>query len=213
MDGASYRGGVSASEVSDAYAERAAEYIDALGFIEATAEQDRTLIGTWAGGVAGRILDVGCGPGRWTAWLHAQGRDVEGVDPVPAFIDHARTCYPGVPFRVGRAEYLDAEVASVGGVLAWYSLIHTDPAHVPGVLAEFARVLTPGGSLALGFFEGSEVAPFDHAVTTAYFWPLDALARLVEEAGFTVTGRHARTDPGARPHGAIIARRTQPDAD
>lgn len=53
------------------------------------------------------------------------------------------------------------------------------------------------------------MAPFDHAVTTAYFWPLDALARLVEEAGFTVTGRHARTDPGARPHGAIIARRTR----
>lgn len=100
----------------------------------------------------------------------------------------------GCPY--GRAEHLDAEDASVGGVLAWYSLIHTDPAHVPGVLTEFARVLTPGGSLALGFFEGSEVAPFDHAVTTASFWPLDVLARLVEAAGFTVTGRHARTDPG-----------------
>ena len=198
------------SRVGAAYAERAGEYIDALGFIEATAEQDRELIGAWAGEVTGRILDVGCGPGHWTAWLHARGDDIEGIDPVPAFIDHATVTYPGVPFRVGQAEHLHVEDGSLGGILAWYSLIHTDPARVPAVLGEFARALAPGGLLALGFFDGPVVAAFNHAVTTAYVWLIDALAQTVEEAGFTVTARHTRTDPGARPHGAIIARRTPP---
>lgn len=199
--------------VRAAYAKRAAEYIDALGFIEATAEEDRALIGAWAGDVPASILDVGCGPGQWTAWLHNQGHDIAGVDPVPSFIDHATATYPAVPFRVGRAENLRVEDASLGGILAWYSLIHTDPAGVPAVLGEFARALTPRGSLALGFFDGPAVAAFDHAVTTAYIWPVDVLAQQVEEAGFVVTARHTRTDPGARPHGAIIARRTRPARD
>ncbi|AMG84936.1 SAM-dependent methyltransferase [Microbacterium sp. PAMC 28756] len=196
-----------------AYAKRAGEYIDALGFIEATAEQDRKLIGAWAEDVPGLILDVGCGPGHWTAWLHQRGHDIEGVDPVPAFIDHATATYPGVPFRVGQAEHLHVADAGLGGILAWYSLIHTDPARVPAVLGGFARALTLDGSLTLGFFDGPVVATFDHTVTTAYVWPVDALAERVEEAGFTVTARHTRTDPGARPHGAIIARRTRPASD
>lgn len=81
------------------------------------------------------------------------------------------------------------------------------------MLGAFARALTAVGSLALGLFDGPVVAAFDHAVTTAYFWPIDALAQRVEEAGFTVTVRHTRTDPGARPHGAIIARRTRSSSD
>jgi len=199
--------------VGAAYAKRAAEYIDALGFIEATAEEDRKLIGAWAGDVPGSILDVGCGPGHWTAWLHKQGHDIQGVDPVPSFINHATATYPAVPFCVGRAENLYVEDSSLGGILAWYSLIHTAPAGVAAVLGEFARALTPHGSLALGFFDGPAVAAFDHAVTTAYFWPIDALTQQVEEAGFIVTARHTRTDPGARPHGAIIAHRNRPARD
>lgn len=201
------------SRVVAAYGKRAGEYIDALGFIEATAEHDRKLIDSWAGEVAGRILDVGFGPGHWTAWLHQRGRDIEGVDPVRAFIDHATASYPGVPFRVGQAEHLHVADASLGGILAWYSLIHTDPARVPAVLGGFARALTAGGSLALGFFDGPVVAAFDHAVTTAYVWPIDTLAQTVEKAGFIVSARHTRTDPGARPHGAIIARRTRSGSD
>lgn len=204
---------MSLDRVSAAYAKRAAEYIDALGFIEATAEEDRALIGAWAGDVPGPILDVGYGPGHWTAWLHKRGHDIEGVDPVAVFIDHATATYPAVPFHVGRAENLHVEDSSLGGILAWYSLIHTDPAGVSAVLGELARALTPRGSLALGFFNGPAVAAFDHAVTTAYFWPIDVLAQRVEEAGFIVTALHTRTDPGARPHGAIIAHRTRPARD
>lgn len=76
------------------------------------------------------------------------------------------------------------------------------------MLGEFARALTPRGSLALGFFDGPAVAAFDHAVTTVYFWPIDVLAQRVEEASFIVTARHT-----PRPHGAIIAHRTRPARD
>jgi hypothetical protein len=36
---------------------------------------------------------------------------------------------------------------------------------------------------------------------------VDQLQREVENAGFTVTHTETRTDPGARPHAAILATR------
>lgn len=64
------------------------------------------------------------------------------------------------------------------------------------------------GGLAIGFFEGAELAAFDHAVTTAYFWPVGLLSSRVERAGFVIADVHRRTEPETRPQGAIIAQRT-----
>jgi hypothetical protein len=47
-----------------AYTARAAEYIDLFGSIEAAAALDRDRVLAWARGIDGRIIDVGCGPGR-----------------------------------------------------------------------------------------------------------------------------------------------------
>ncbi|MCE7008144.1 class I SAM-dependent methyltransferase [Kibdelosporangium philippinense] len=190
----------------EAYGQRAAEYIDLFGTIDSVAARDRELVGAWAHKHAtGQIMDVGCGPGQWTNWLHEQGLFVAGVDPTPEFVAHAQRQYPDVEFKLGRAEALDVADASLSGILAWYSLIHTPPQEIPGILAEFARCVEPGGGLFLGFFEGPELAPFDHKVVTAYFWPIDVLSRTVEEAGFSVTAREARTDPGTRRQGTIVA--------
>lgn len=196
------------SQVSDAYSARAGEYIALFGDIDAAHDVDRDAVLAWAKGLTGRIIDVGCGPGQWTNFLFANGIEVEGIDPTWEFIAAARRRFPGIQFRVGRAEQLDASDAGLGGILAWYSLIHTEPDRIDTALAEFARCLHPGGGLALGFFEGSEIAPFDHAVTTAYYWPLDRLTSRVEAQGFTVLETLTRNDPGARRHGFITATRT-----
>ena len=196
---------MSRARVREAYAARAAEYASLFGSIEAAAEQDRRDVLAWARAVDGSIIDVGCGPGQWTHYLHERGVDIEGVDPVPELIDEAQQRYPGVDYRIGHAGQLEVEDASLGGVLAWYSLIHTDPDGIGELLTEFARCVCPGGSVAIGFFEGAELASFDHAVTTAYSWPVGLLSSRVEHAGFVVADVRTRTDPGARPHGAIIA--------
>ncbi|MGW6933236.1 class I SAM-dependent methyltransferase [Lentzea sp. NPDC054927] len=191
-------------QTSQAYGKRADEYIEVVGTMADTSPIDRERVGAWAREHAGgQILDVGCGPGQWTSWLHEQGIDVIGVDPTPEFVDRARRDYPDARFVAGRAESLD--FAGLAGILAWFSLIHTPPQEVPAVLTQFARCLEPGGGLMLGFFEGPELVPFDHKIITAYYWPVDELARVVEEAGFTVTGRHARDEPPHRRLGTISA--------
>ncbi|PPG31279.1 class I SAM-dependent methyltransferase [Pseudoclavibacter sp. RFBB5] len=191
----------------EAYGRRAREYADLLGSISATAAQDRALIETWARATDGPVLDVGCGPGHWTAWLHELGVDVEGIDPVQEFVDIAAHRHPDCVYRQGTAEALGVPSASLGGALVWYSLIHTEPSGLPVALAELASCIRPGGGLLLGFFEGSVVEPFGHTVATAFTWPIADLARLLDDAGFIVEQAHARTDAGARPHGAIVATR------
>jgi ubiquinone/menaquinone biosynthesis C-methylase UbiE len=116
---------MSIEQVRDAYEGRADEYIALFGSIEAAAEQDRMLVASWARGIQGKIVDVGCGPGQWTNYLRELGADVEGIDPVPGFIDEAVRRHRGASFRLGRAEDLGVDDASLGGILAWYSLIHT----------------------------------------------------------------------------------------
>ncbi len=197
------------SDVEDSYAGRAAEYIALLGSMSSVHPADEHLVTTWARGIDGPIIDAGCGPGHWTAHLAERGCDVHGIDQVPGFIEHARAAHPSAAFDLASMDALPDADGSHGGVLAWYSLIHHEPAVVHRPLQEFARVLRPGGGLLVGFFVGPRVKAFDHAVVTAYRWSPEALSEALRSAGFDVLETHTRTGPadGPRPHGAIVARR------
>lgn len=189
----------------EAYAARAGEYIAVLGSVEATAGNDRALIARWAAGLTGSAVDVGCGPGHWTEFLRCRGVAVEGVDLVPEFVTSAQARFPDASFRVGSLLELDADLDALGGILAWYSLIHLAPAELPGAIAALSTRLRPGGSLLLGFFEGPRTEVFAHAVTPAWFHPLETLRLLAEEAGLDVIHTARRGAPGMRDHGELIA--------
>lgn len=191
--------------VRTSYGARADEYIAALGDFDALSPIDRGAIHAWAADIDGRIVDAGCGPGHWTEDLRALGAEIEGIDMVEEFLASAQTRFPDAQFRGGTLEALPVDTGSLAGILSWYSVIHTEPERVPSILQEFARCLAPGGSLMLGFFEGPQVEPFAHAITTAYFWPVPAMSQLLEDAGFDVVSVHTRTDDGRRPHAAITA--------
>lgn len=190
----------------EAYQSRATEYDELFGDIASTAAADREFVGAWAGSLPGPLLDVGCGPGQWSGWLREQGAQVSAVDPAPAFVAIARARYPGLPVRLGDARSISE--SDLGGILAWYSLIHLDPQEWPEVLAGFAGALRPGGGLCLGAFSGPELRPFDHAVTTAWAWPIPRLVEAVSEAGFVITQTRRRIDDGARrAHAGLLAMR------
>lgn len=199
---------VTDKRVQDAYADRAAEYTALFGSTDTAHEQDQRLMVRWAQSLRGPAIDAGCGPGHWTAFLADHGVDAEGIDLVPVFIEKARRRFPATHFRVATLRALEVPDGHLGGILAWYSLIHFEPAEVPLVLGEFARCIGPGGTILLGFFNGPAGESFPHAVTTAYYWSEDAMSQHLVAAGFEVQEVHVRTEPGNRPHAAIIAVRT-----
>lgn len=163
------------------------------------------------GGGAG-VLDAGCGPGHLTATLADLGVAARGIDLSPVAIRLAREARPDLVFEVGSFFALGFEDDRFDGVLAHFSLIHTPPADLPAALAELVRVLRPGGVLLVGFQTGGDEIgpsePFDHKVSPAYRWPVDAMAALLGAHGVSEIARLVvRAGPHNRfPEGYLLAR-------
>lgn len=192
-----------------AYSRRATEYIDLLGSMGSVHASDLQIVSAWAEQVDGEVIDAGCGPGHWTNFLARQGVMARGIDQVPEFIEHATRSYPDERFALESLDSIDAPSGSVGGILSWYSLIHFPPDAIQAPLREFARVLSPGGTLLIGFFEGPAVEEFAHAVTPAYRWPVDSLGAELDAAGFDIEESHVRRTAGQRSQATLQARRRQ----
>ncbi len=139
----------------------------------------------------GRILDVGCGPGHVGRFLNDRGRETSGVDLSPAMIDVARRLSPDMAFEVGDMQRLEHHDATIAGIVAFYSLIHIGRAEVPAVVAEFKRVLMPGGRLLVAVHGGAgNITPDEFLGRPVRFeatlFEEPELIGLVEDAGFRV---------------------------
>jgi SAM-dependent methyltransferase len=116
---------------------------------------DRALLAAFVETVSGPVADLGCGPGHVTAHLYRLGCQAFGIDLSPEMVGVARRAYPAVSFSQGDMTQLDITSGSLGGIVAFYSIIHLPPDLLPLALAEFARVLAPGGQVLLAFQAGA----------------------------------------------------------
>ena len=96
---------------------------------------------------AGNALDAACGTGRHAGYLAALGHQVTGVDSSPDMLARARQRVPAARFLAGDLHQLPIRVEAVDLVVCALALTHV-PALDP-VMAEFARVLRPGGHLVI----------------------------------------------------------------
>ena len=146
---------------------------------------------------SGTVADIGCGPGRITAHLDSLGLAVFGIDLSPEMVAVARKDHPGLRFDEGSMEALVLADGTLGGIVAWYSIIHTPPARLPGVFAEFHRTLRGGGLLLLAFQAGDEPRHLDFADgheidLDAYRLPPERITELLLHAGLVVEAQLLR---------------------
>jgi SAM-dependent methyltransferase len=171
---------------------------------------------------AGRVVDLGCGPGHVAAYLNGLGLPVLGVDQSAEMLAIGRVRYPRVRFARSSITRLGLADGSCSGVLSRSSIIHLPPDELPSALAEFARVIVPGGWLLLTFSATDAPEPpyehFDHRVAGAYRWWPDHVVSLLRTAGLTETARLIENpepdDPRQFRVANILARKssTAPDA-
>ena len=130
---------------------RAAPYHHGLGAItsrpaEALLDLARVVSGS-------SVLDVATGPGYVAGRAAARGASVVAVDFSDEMLELAATLHPRVTFRQADAEALPFGDASFDAVVAAFLMPHVSD--LPAVCAELARVLRPGGRLALATWDPS----------------------------------------------------------
>jgi len=201
-----------------AYDTVTADYARMIRDSLADSPADRAVLGLFAELVDGPVADIGCGPGRITAHLASLGVDAAGVDLSPAMVHLARNAYPGLRFDVASMTALPLADASLGGLLAWYSLIHVPPRQHPAVLTEFARVLRHGGRLVLAFQVGDErrhiTQAYGHDGLDLDAYRLDPaqVSAALAAAGLPAHATLVRQPEGPEktPQAYILARKTTP---
>ena len=111
-----------------------------------------------AGLRGGRVLDAGCGTGRFAAELADSGiARVWGVDQSPEMLAVARAKTRRAEFREARLDSLPFKSGWFDAAVAWLVVHLVDR---PAAFAELRRVLAPGGRLAVVTFDPSYFSEF-----------------------------------------------------
>jgi len=199
--------------VRASYDRVARAYAEAFSDELARRPLDRALLAAFAEQVpAGApVADVGCGPGHVTAHLAGLGAPALGIDLSPGMVAEACRRYPSIPFRTGDMLALDAPDGGWAGIVSFYALIHLAAPQRALAVAEFARVLCPGGLLLAAFHIDGPMAAAGETVHAAslldqpvsldfHFIDPDELSAACVAAGLSVQARLDRTPyPGDVP--------------
>ncbi|GAB5406584.1 MAG: class I SAM-dependent methyltransferase [Aureliella sp.] len=142
-----------------------------------------------------KVLDLGCGEGRYSRILNAKGAVVTGIDPVPKFIERARALDQDSNYVEGTAESLCFPDEYFDIVLSYLSFV--DIEGLKDAASEIVRVLRRGGKLVIVSISNvaststgwvkDESGNKKHRVVDRY---MDELAIELELKGVRVTNYH-----------------------
>lgn len=112
----------------------------------------------------GRVLDVGCGEGRFCRRLASLGFEPVGIDPTARLLEQARDLDPSGEYHLGSAEAMPFGDDSFDLVISYLTLL--DIPDFRAAIREMARVLRPGGRLMVANIG-------NHASSSATGWVKD----------------------------------------
>lgn len=136
------------------YVERLANILDEMPIEQAVLGLFADFVGRADLGV--QVGDLGCGTGRLLQYLAGLGLEPSGIDLSPEMVRSAQRDYPGFDVQVGDLVALPFADGSLAGAVCWYSLMYLPPELRRAAFSEIARVLQPGGYLAMAYKQGDD---------------------------------------------------------
>lgn len=141
---------------------------------------------------AGRLLEIGAGPGHDSAFFASHGLSVVATDLSPAMVALCRA--KGLDAHVRDFLNLGFPAGSFDAVYALNCLLHVPTADLPGVLAAVRAVLRPGGWFYLGSYGGNgaegPLSDDRHEPARFFSWRTDAQIRVLASQHFTLFDFH-----------------------
>ena len=100
----------------------------------------------------GPTADIGCGSGRDTAWLAANGFAATGFDASEGLLGEARRRHPGIRFvQATLPELTGIADASFTNVLCETVIMHLPPEIITAAVKKMITILIPSGTLYLSW--------------------------------------------------------------
>lgn len=146
----------------------------------------------------GKILDVGCGPGKDSHYIVSKGFDVVGIDLSEEMIKIAKKNFPEIDFRVMDMRRMHFENESFDGVFVAFSLIHLPKKEVLSTLNKLHGVLKKEGIVYVAVQEGESKEIFlteplkPHEKIFLNLFSTEEIKSLVKKAGFFIIAEHKR---------------------
>lgn len=141
----------------------------------------------------GRILDVGCGPGRDLVAWKKMGHQVIGLDATPAFVEMAKEVSG---CEVWQQCFLSLQLPEdyFDGIFANASLLHVPKAEMQRVLKDLWHSLVPQGAIMMSMARGDAEGWVQRETGDRYVatWEYATLAPVVESAGFKILNHYYR---------------------
>jgi ubiquinone/menaquinone biosynthesis C-methylase UbiE len=135
----------------------------------------------------GKIVDLGCGPGRDVAIFQQRGFNALGVDRSAGMLTEARRRV-GEQFVCADMRHLPLAAASTDGIWMCASLLHIPRVDVPAILHEAQRILRLQGALYISVREGigEEWSESDGGRRFFTLFQADELLGFVKRAKFAI---------------------------
>lgn len=137
-----------------------------------------------------KVLDAGCGAGVPISQMLSERFDLTGVDFSEAQIELAKKNIPHATFLCEDMTQLDFPDGTFAGITSYYAVIHIPREEHQPLLANFHRMLKPGGLawLCLGAEHLIDDIQEDYLGTRMYWshYDIETYLNMLKDIGFTI---------------------------
>ena len=146
------------------------------------------------------VLDMGCGAGDKTDYLHKKGLQAQGMDFSQAMVDMASKSFPQLKFGIQDLYKAGQLTSRFDGLFLQAVLLHVPKKQVPGVLSQLFTLLNPNGLIYIAVKEQQPGQPDEVTIEEEYNgvkcqrffsnFTMDELQNLLTNAGMPVVWKN-----------------------
>lgn len=166
------------------------------------------------------ILEIGCGPGNITKYLHSKRPDfiIDAIDVAPSMIELAQKNNPNANFKVMDCRQIHEISKKYEGIICGFCLPYLSDGDCLKLISDSYRLLTQNGILYLSFVEGDSAKSGFQVGSGGdrvyfYYHNLHNLTEALIKNGFknleVFKVNYMRGDQGTEVHTILQARKKQ----